>query len=203
MSGRFCFSNGARAIMSDIWVFGYGSLVNAQTHDYQDITPAYLHGWRRDWCHWVNGPSRNATALTIQPAEGHTIAGMIARVPEDAWPALEAREAGYRRFALDNADVDHDGPEGITIHTFQSLSNRRGSAEFPIPQTYVDVVLKGFLDVLGPDALAPFFETTDGWETPILRDRANPRYPRAVELTPDQMALFDSLLDSHGATLID
>uniref|UniRef100_UPI000A5B3968 DnaB-like helicase C-terminal domain-containing protein n=1 Tax=Leisingera sp. F5 TaxID=1813816 RepID=UPI000A5B3968 len=37
--------------MEHPYFFGYGSLVNAATHDFSDPQPAHLSGWRRAWRH--------------------------------------------------------------------------------------------------------------------------------------------------------
>ena len=41
---------------------------------------------------------------------------------------------------------------------------------------------------------AAFFDTTDGWDTPVLDDRAAPLYPRAQTLTRQERGLTDALL---------
>ena len=175
-------------------------MVNGQTHTYTEVYPARLAGWRRDWRHWVDGPTRKATALTIEPCDRTVVAGMIARVPAEAWEALVAREAGYRTVAIEASRIAHSGPDDARVFTFQSMSSRRGSAEHPIPQSYVDCVMKGFLDNFGASSLQGFIDTTDGWEVPIHRDRHAPTYPRAVALSKDEIDLFDGMLRENGAT---
>lgn len=39
-----------------------------------------------------------------------------------------------------------------------------------------------------------FIETTDGWEAPILADRAAPVYPRAQVIEAALLERFDALL---------
>jgi hypothetical protein len=46
-------------------------------------------------------------------------------------------------------------------------------------------------------------ETTDGWDTVVLNDRANPIYPRAQSLSADETALVDACLKQVGAQLRD
>ena len=83
-------------------VFGYGSLMNPATHDYADLRPARLEGWRRRWAH---AEGRPAAFLTAERAPGLAIDGAVADVPPVAWPALDAREAAYDR---------HDVSEALT-----------------------------------------------------------------------------------------
>ena len=54
----------------------------------------------------------------------------------------------------------------------------------------------------GEAGVARFFATTDGWDTPILDDRAAPLYPRHQLLTPAERALTDHHLATLNARLI-
>ena len=74
------------------YVFGYGSLVNASTHDFLAPSPAQLSGWRRYWCPIE---ATDHAFLSIRRSEGDIIDGLLARVEPQQWPGLDAREAGY------------------------------------------------------------------------------------------------------------
>jgi hypothetical protein len=50
--------------------------------------------------------------------------------------------------------------------------------------------------------VADFFATTEGWDSPVLDDRAAPRYPRARHLEADERALVDSHLAALGVTVL-
>jgi hypothetical protein len=56
------------------------------------------------------------------------------------------------------------------------------------------VVVQGFLHEFGEAGVAAFFDTTDGWDTPVLNDRAAPRYPRHKVLSAAETALVDDHL---------
>jgi len=60
--------------------------------------------------------------------------------------------------------------------------------------SYLDVVVQGFVHEFGTAGAKAFFETTDGWDTPVLDDRAAPIYPRAQTLSAEEQALTDRLL---------
>ena len=77
-------------------VFGYGSLVNASTHDFLAPNPARLSGWRRYWCQIE---ATDHAFLSIRRSEGDIIDGLLARVEPQQWPGLDAREAGYDRLS--------------------------------------------------------------------------------------------------------
>ena len=75
--------------MNDPFFFGYGSLVNRNTHDYGQAHPAQISGWRRAW---RRSPSRDLCYLTAVPDPASTIEGLIAAVPNGDWAALDIRE---------------------------------------------------------------------------------------------------------------
>lgn len=187
--------------MSDLWVFGYGSLVNPATHVYAEYRPATLCGWRRSWEHYVDNPTRLVTGLTAAPDPNTDIQGLIARVPAAEWPGLDAREAGYRRVDVTNS-VTHDLTGPVRIITYQSQT-RRPADPGPILQSYLDCVLQGFARFHGPRGIPAFLSTTDGWQTPIRRDRHAPLYPRAVPLEKAEAASFDTALNDLGVSWCD
>ncbi|MGR3468348.1 MAG: gamma-glutamylcyclotransferase family protein, partial [Shimia sp.] len=165
-------------------VFGYGSLVNRATLPGWEAAPASLTGWRRIWCHT---PLRPVAFLSIHRVEGATIHGLRARVPDADWPALDAREAAYDRIPIDPMTVTFAVPPG---------DYDAPTTNHPILRSYLDTVAQGFLQEYGDDGLRHFIATTDGWDAPILDDRASPRYPRATALTEEQSATVDHALFS-------
>lgn len=184
----------------DPYFFGYGSLVNRTTHDFADPQPAQLHGWRRSWCHTDLRPVAFLTAL---PDEHSTIKGMIAHVPGGDWLALDQREYGYDRVEATNS-VTHTAkdPIRIAVYAVPHQTRRTTNARHPILLSYLDVVVQGYLREFGPKGVTQFFATTDGWDAPILNDRAKPHYPRHRSLNTDETALVDHHLAEINATLI-
>ncbi|WP_298844095.1 gamma-glutamylcyclotransferase family protein [uncultured Roseobacter sp.] len=182
--------------MSDPHFFGYGSLVNTKTHSYPGALPARLNGWRRAW---VATPRFGVVLLTGVPAAGHSIDGVIAAVPDADWAALDAREAGYNRISAGRS-IDHDHPAepDIAVYAVQK-ENMLQSNSHVILLSYLDVVVQGYDEIYGEDGVARFFDTTDGWNTPIVNDRASPVYPRAQVLTDRQAALVDDHLSALSA----
>ncbi len=173
------------------YFFGYGSLVNRATHNYPDAHPAQLQGWRRVW---VKTLARDAVFLSVEPDPATTIDGLIAAVPNADWAALDLREAAYERI-LSGEAVSHDlRPMPEVSH--YAVTNTAGptTADNYIILSYLDIVVKGFLDEFGLEGVERFFATTQGWETPVLNDRAAPRYPRYHQLSADEEALVDKHL---------
>lgn len=68
--------------------------------------------------------------------------------------------------------VHHDGHKAQTV-VYQvrpeHVTNPKGHL---ILLSYLDVVVQEYLRVFGIDGLSHFFDTTDGWDTPVLNDRA-------------------------------
>lgn len=172
------------------WFFGYGSLVNRATHDYPDARPARLNGWRRSW---VRTELRDVVFLSVEPAPGHSIDGLIARVPDADWTALDIRETGYaRRDASDH--VHHDaGIANIAVYQVPEDVQRDGSTH-TILLSYLDVVVQGFLREFGEGGVEAFFATTDNWHVPVVDDRGAPRYSRTQPITAFERRLTDRLL---------
>lgn len=166
--------------MSDPYFFGYGSLVNRNTHAFGDAFRARLKGWRRAWRH-TSGHA--VPFLTGVPCAASEIDGLIARVPGADWAALDRREQGYDRHVIASG-LTHEatGPVSAQIYAVPPASVIAPVAPAPILLSYLDVVVQGYLREFGEMGAVDFFDTTDGWETAVVDDRAAPRYPRHQRL---------------------
>ncbi|KKL71217.1 hypothetical protein LCGC14_2097120 [marine sediment metagenome] len=179
-------------------VFGYGSLVNRETHGHA-AAPARIDGWRRVWRHTALRP---VAYLTAVPVPGCTIEGLIAAVPEGDWAALDMRERAYDRVPVTEvAHALHRDIE-VQLYTIPPGKHAAPDAAHPILLSYLDVVIQGYLQEFGPEGADRFFETTDGWDAPILDDRAAPFYSRATRLEPSQTAVVDRWLEKLPCTLL-
>jgi len=181
------------------YFFGYGSLVNRETHSYPDAHPAQLRGWRRAW---VRSAAFDRVFLSVIPDAETTISGLIAAVPDSDWRALDARETGYTRLNS-GSSVLHPLPSAPPIAHYAVSEDHHG-IEMPrntVLLSYVDVVVQGFLREFGKDGVADFFDTTDGWDTPIINDRAAPQYPRHQTLSAEETALVDHHLKQVSAQI--
>ncbi|WP_170397256.1 gamma-glutamylcyclotransferase family protein [Ruegeria arenilitoris] len=186
--------------MADPYFFGYGSLVNLSTHDFPDPHPARLKGWRRVWRHTDLRPVAFLTAVPDPECE---IEGMIAHVPKDDWAALDEREWAYDRVPATQA-VTHPLTHDVEIAVYAVPHDRHTapSNHHPLLLSYIDVVVQGYLRAFGPDGVDRFFATTDGWDAPILNDRAEPRYPRHQQLKPAETELVDDRLQQVSAQVL-
>lgn len=186
--------------MADPYFFGYGSLVNAATHDFSDPHPARLKGWRRAWRHT---DLREVAFLTAIPDPTTEIEGMIAHVPGGDWEKLDEREWAYDRVSATDQITHFVRHEiEIAVYAVPEHRHRDPSRAYPILMSYLDVVVQGYLREFGQDGADRFFATTDGWEAPILDDRAAPRYPRHQQLRPEETAFVDDRLTALGARIV-
>lgn len=174
------------------YFFGYGSLVNRATHDFTDPHPARLCGWCRAWRHTDLRPVAFLTAI---PAPGTEIDGLIAHVPGGDWQALDQREWAYDRVPATRS-VRHPvrAPIDIAVYAVPESRHTAPTDRYPLLLSYLDVVIQGYLREFGESGADRFFDTTKGWDTPILDDRGTPRYPRHQQLTADQTAYVDDRL---------
>jgi hypothetical protein len=184
-------------------VFGYGSLVNRATHTYAPARPARLEGWRRAWRYTAH---RAGPYLTAVRSPGDAIDGLVAAIPGGDWAALDRREAGYDRLPTPMPGVMvyavPNPVAGPIPDPVSGASPGPAGERAPILLSYVDVVLQGFLHEYGPAGVEGFAATTDGWDIPILNDRALPQYPRHQRLTRAETDLVDGVLRTLRAQLI-
>jgi hypothetical protein len=179
------------------WFFGYGSLVNRATHCYPDARPARLAGWRRVW---VQSGNRAAAYLSVEPARGAGILGLVARVPGGDWAALDLREAAYARHGVAVETVA--GPMAAQVYAVPAAAARPAGAGHPLLLSYIDCVVQGFLREFGTAGAEDFFAGTAGWDAPVADDRARPRYPRACRLTDAERAAVDAGLAALAVQIV-
>lgn len=179
--------------------FGYGSLVNRDTHTYSQASRAQLKGWRRKW---VYTSERSIAFLSVIADADTTIDGLIAEVPNADWAALDAREHGYARISSGGKVQHPRDPSTEISHYAVPHETWVTPSENRILLSYLDVVVQGYLAEFGASGVSNFFDTTDGWDTPVLNDRAAPRYPRSQILTSQETALVDQHLALRGTPIV-
>ena len=187
--------------MADPYFFGYGSLVNRATHDFSNPHRAQLDGWRRVWRHTDLRP---VAFLTVVRDGATQIDGMVAHVPRGDWVALDQREWAYKRVPATEA-IKHPVKQDIEIAVYAVPGHKHGapSTRHPILLSYVDVVVQGYMHEFGLEGAERFFATTDGWDAPVLDDRAAPRYPRHQPLTSEETDFVDDQLAGLSAKVFE
>ena len=189
--------------------FGYGSLVNRVTHRTSILgaVPGRLSGWQRLWrprpdmADDVSG-GREIALLTAGRRAEAAIDGLLVFDRVENLPSVDQREACYHRRPLDAANLTFFGeappslPPLYIYEAFEAVPVVRQPP--PILRSYLDAVMQGFMREFGEEGVHRFVDETGGFaDTPICEDRAAPVYPRAVRLSPEEEALFTSLLPLH------
>ncbi len=178
--------------MSDPFFFGYGSLVNRATHEFSTAFPAKLRGWQRVWRHTT---LRDVAFLTVEPAEGVEIDGLIAKVPGSDWEELDEREWAYDRLGA-NDQIHHAAPFSADVHVYSIHLCHSAPTEtrHAIRLSYLDTVIQGYLREFGEEGARGFIDTTQGWDIRVLDDRKAPFYPRHQPLAANEQRFIDSAL---------
>lgn len=182
-----------------IGYFGFGSLVNRHTllTDYVSIVPATLKGWGRHWQAHANEAGRDVALLSVHEDAALEIKGAIIVDHRSNLPEVDDREHGYSRVKLtqDNFLLEEEMMLPDELYVYVADGEDRAE-DLPLLQSYLDAVLQGFHDLYGPEGIDHFVATTKSFNRRMVLDRNNPRYPRAVNLTPEQMTLADQALGS-------
>lgn len=175
--------------------FGYGSLVNELTWSRSyNAQPGEIYGWDREWKHCVDTPFGRVCALTVAPKLGSVVQGVFITCPDTELAVLDQREIGYRRERLREGQFRSKAlPNVHDVFVYRSLPEvyRDGNLRYPIWLSYVESVLYGYLRVFGEEGVDRFIKSTTGWTAPIIDDRSNPLYPRAVRLSSDARELIE------------
>jgi len=181
--------------------FGYGSLVNRCTRPANESYLATsVEGWQRDWSRQVTDAAATNLAadagvqgysvLSVSPAPKTSIEGVQVGIAASDLPALDAREGGYNRHMVGTAASSTP----VAMYVSKAEHCAMASNQYPLLQSYVDCVLGGYLAVFDWVGVNRFIATTNGWSAPILNDRKQPIYSRAVMLPHDILDEFDALI---------
>ena len=128
----------------------------------------------------------------------------MAEVPNGDWLALDEREYAYERVpASSHVDHPYELPHEVSIYAIPNGKHHMPTKEHPILLSYLGTVIQGYLNEFGKDGVRSFFETTTGWDAPILDDRANPIYPRTQLLTRAEESLLESQLQRLNCNIIE
>jgi len=179
------------------FIFGYGSLINTASRDSTAgaATPAipvrvspgfgYIRAWN-------DRSSSGFTALGLRKADGieraATINGVLYAVDGDDMAKFDAREQGYARVEVPREDIEAVSwrrlPESGRIWVYVPIKPNgepgvglpAADAQFPLLESYIDVVVEGGLEY-GEDFARELIETTSDWSEYWLNDRELARRP--------------------------
>ncbi len=179
------------------FTFGYGSLINTASRNATaggavaaiPVRISAAFGYLRAW----NDRSPSGfTALGLRKAnpgeQASTINGVLYPESKANGSRFDEREQGYVRVEIPRMDVAAVSWQQLPPggHVWVYVPARQGGnpgtdlpeadADFPILQSYIDVVLEGALEY-GTDYAKELIETTTGWSRYWLNDREMARRP--------------------------
>ncbi len=191
--------------------FGYGSLVNRRMLHEGVVAaiPARLKGWRRHWQARGDDMESAHALLSVHREEASAIDGLLIFDRVENLPAIDRREARYVRVSLELPDLvlsnapgtdlpDAIRIEDVPIHVYVGHPPAHPTGRPRLLQSYLDVVLSGFLAEFGHKGIDAFIQSTDGFERGIHLDRESPVYSRAIRLETAITRVFDERLRKAG-----
>ena len=202
------------------FIFGYGSLIDSASRNSTAAKPipaipvrvSAVFGYIRTW----NDRSPSGfTALGLRRPGPHenamTINGVLYPVEGNYMSAFDAREKGYVRIEVPRRDMEPVSWQGLPSQgkIWIYIPDRPGKepgvdlpppdAEYPLLQSYIDVVIEGGLEY-GPDFAREIIETTKGWSKYWLNDRRQARRPWVFDT---HYAVVDELLSLYAPHFAD
>ena len=199
------------------FIFGYGSLINSASRNSTAGAPVHAipvrvsaaFGYYRAW----NDRSASGfTALGLRKVgageRGSTINGVLYPVDGSDMAKYDSREQGYARVEVPRADIAAVSwqrlPETGRIWVYVPVKEGgepgvglpEPNAQFPLLESYIDVVVEGGLEY-GEGFAREVLETTDGWSDYWLNDRELARRPWVHD--PELRVVDDLLGSTPGA----
>lgn len=178
------------------WIFGYGSLICADSRSRTGVTGEALavevDGLERSWN--VALADADLSVVGIRQRQGQQAGGMLFPVGEDQLPLFDAREKEYLRVELASQNISSLGNQALPEGHFWVYLPPEQTSPHPIAQSYLDVILHGCLQE-GEAFARHFLKFTNEWKE-RLNDRNQPLYPRALKPQQQEQWLpkIDSLL---------
>ncbi len=179
-----------------MYIFGYGSLINAASRQLSGQTgqaiPAIAHGLVRQWGKIDDSYSISPLVVTHGNSQ---VNGVLLEIDAQALQDFDRRERGYQRVQLDASQIETgaDFDTSRTVWIYLNHHTLTPSTSSPIAQSYVDTVLAGCLNI-SEEFARHFVRYTQGWQYPWENDRTNPKYARVAGVSHDHYALIDQLL---------
>ncbi len=185
-----------------MYIFTYGSLI----YDYNShIIPVNISGFKRGWN--VQVPEDRNTGLGLIKSDKFSdyCNGLILEVTPDDLETYDQRELvhEYERILLDHSHVELINSNycldiDTVIWTYVAQNPKLPTSEYPISQSYLDVVLSGCLSINERFAIN-FINTTYGWDGVWINDRTKPRYRRNICVNK---IVIDNFLHKHFFDLL-
>jgi hypothetical protein len=184
------------------YLFGYGSLISQQSRLATGKTgvaiPVTVQGFQRAWN--MISPEMKISGVGVVPQTDSICNGVLVEIDESEIPLFDKRELegsnyNYERLEIHQKQlVQGEIPVNSSMWIYVVKKPLTPTLEYPIAQSYLDVILTGCFDY-GEIFASEFIQLTSGWEYPWINDRNCPRYARA--LSEIQESEIDRLLKSY------
>jgi len=204
--------------MAQHYVFGYGTLISSESRAYtvgegtgkEILIPVRVSGIERAWNLQITrlgkdyqGVSHgNGTILGIVENDSAVCNGILIEVSQDALRELDKREAEYNRVEVLLSKItiltDQTFPSDASIWVYfpKDLPSPVND-EYPLIQSYIDVILTGCLIEYGEEFAIELIQSTTGWDGGSwIDDRYCPRYTRLLQDT-SCLSEIDALLERY------
>lgn len=202
------------------FILGYGSLLNSESRSGTGKAGEFIYviakGFQRGWTYHAkhackfDGGCFNGVIQTEDPS--HEIGGLMFRVPQSDLPAFDLREKTYNRTLVTDMQTLpgpdgklHELPANAAVWIYVDPAPKHPTTDYPILQTYVDVIVAGALEHSEGFA-RNVVNTMSGFEYPWKNDRGSgipssegffPQYKRYSEKSTSQAAIIDQLLQDE------
>lgn len=180
------------------YIIGYGSLIDETSKKRTDPSaeesvPVLIKGYKRIWAGHGNLPGLNATFLSAINDRSSSFIGVGYQLSEPSnIKGYDKRERIYCREQINPDNLvflsqssNFSTQKQVWIYTLASAENQSASKAFPIVQSYVDVFLRGCIQIEEKYKISNFakdcIETTEGWPVYWINDRIFPRRPSFYE----------------------
>lgn len=179
------------------YIIGYGSLIDDASKNRTDplagkSVPVLVKGCQRIWAGHGNLPGLNATFLSAVKNKMASLNGVVYSLDNpQAISNYDKREGIYCRRLVNPTNLvllskttlpEH---KQVWIYTLKSQTNQSPTQEFPIVQSYVDIFLRGCIQVEEKYKIKDFAHnciiTTEKWPIHWINDRIFPRRPSLYE----------------------
>jgi cation transport regulator ChaC len=189
-------------------LFGYGSLISREsrhrTATTGDSMPVRIRGLQRAWN--IIAPEMKMAGVGVTLDESASCNGVLMEIDESELAAFDRRELESTNYSYQRLQIPTGKITGLTaeisdlaqVWAYIVKKTSTPTSEFPIVQSYVDVILTGCLEI-GEEFAIEFIRSTAGWERPWIDDRANPRYVRHLQKNQFQRQI-DGLLAEHASS---
>ena len=162
-------------------MFGYGSLICTESRNRSmekaKAIPVKVKDLQRCWN--FRNFERQRNVLGVIKKEGASCNGVI--FPVNNFTELNEREKGYKLVELDSSQIEVMEGELKTGKFWVYIPEESifPTADYPIQQSYIDVVMTGCLE-FGEEFALEMVKNTE-WSEHWVNDRDKPNYSRYLE----------------------